>query len=91
MSVKAKKYDKLVESFKKAFPKAWAKPGRDFDGSERRVIWTVDEEGFFRAFDMYAQHDLYQFGVHQKLVDWAEKNGLFFEAYDNETFMAYEI
>ncbi len=91
-----KSQEKLVADFKKTFPGSWAKPGREWDGNESTKLWTGGDwtvktgEFDVPAFNAHTMHPDWEFGVHKLLVAWADKHGLFFEAHDSETYMAYE-
>jgi hypothetical protein len=90
---------KIIDEFKKAFPKAWVKDGREFDGGNA-ILWSGegatlieedDGEGFeVEAFNPYHEDTMYEFGVHKQLVEWADKHGLHWEAYDAGTYLAYK-
>lgn len=88
----AKKQEKLVEAFKKAFPGMWAKPGHEF-GETNAVLWSGEDNYLadgYPAFDYYSMSDKYVFGVHKDIAAWAEKKGIHFECYDPGTYLAYE-
>ena len=90
--------DKLVEEMKAKFgANFWVKPGNEW--SKSAVLWSG--EGAIMpdgtpAFDSMAyerdpQEKLYVMGVHKDLVKWIEAKGLFWEANDAGTYLAYPI
>lgn len=91
------KAEDLAEQFKKDFPQAFVRPGYQFDNKYGCLLWTGGDwtlEDGFLAFDTYAEdykETVYIMGVHRKVRDWADKHGIFFEAYDAETWMGYKL
>jgi hypothetical protein len=96
--------EELITDFQKTFPGAWVKDGSEFDGNISRVLWTgegayLDKEGYVPIFDPNEEADYigrefgltpsYEFGVHKKVIEWGEKNGIYFEPYDNGTLFGY--
>ena len=90
----------ILDEFKKAFPGVRVKDGKDFDGGDA-VLWSgegsevavqIDGEMLMiPAFDYYSTSEMYEFGVHRLLVQWAARHGLEWECHDPGTFLVYNV
>jgi len=83
----------LIDKFEKAFPNAWVKPGDEFSGGGA-VLWSGEgaehkDIALFNYYDDDPKERTYQMGVHVDLVKWSEENGLYWEAHDAGTYLAY--
>lgn len=88
----------ILDELKTEFPDCWFKAGKEFDGSENRIVWSGEGSmiGNLPAFDPSAwEFDsleyVYVMDVHKKLNDFVEVRGYYWESYDAGTFFLYKI
>lgn len=89
--------EKILEDFLKRFPKAWGKPGVEFDGGSA-IIWSGEGSGLADdspCFDYIAAEwdrleEYYTMGIANDLVAWAGEHNCFWECYDPDTYFLYE-
>lgn len=87
------KQDQLIEKAKKTFgPQFWCKPGYEWE--DGAIFWTgegamIDE---MPAYDHWSESPFYtnNCGIHPKLAEFAERNGMFLEPNDAGTLIGYE-
>ena len=85
---------RLMQQLKSDLHISWVKDGNDFDGGGA-ILWSGEGANIVvdgmkvSAFDSYGSYPEYDMGVHQKLVDWSKKHGIYWEAYDAGTYLAY--
>ena len=89
--------DQLVNEIKIVFKADfWVKPGYEWD--QNAVLWSgegsvmPDGTPAFNSlsYESDPEENLYILGVHKDLVKWSSAKGLFWEAHDAGTYLAYQ-
>jgi len=82
----------LVRKFKETFPDCWVKDGVEFNGSDSTLLWTGEGSMVdgIPMFNYNRDDETYVLGVHHKVYNWMLDRGLFFQAHDPGTYLAYE-
>ncbi len=87
--------EKMMEMLKQKFHLRHVRPTEEFNGA-KGGIWTSGEDGAeasdgYPLFDYWSEnHDKYEFGVHNEMMDFLEKNGWYAEWNDPGTIMIWE-
>ncbi len=90
-------HEKILEDFQKSFPKAWGKPGSEFDGGTA-VVWSGEgselndgHECFdSAAYDWDPNERQYVMGIARALINWAAAHKCHWECHDPGTYLLYE-
>ncbi len=86
---------KILQELQAAFPDAWFKPGDEW--SQNAAVWSgegsyVDGNQAFNynSWESDPQEKIWKMGIHNKLFDFVEDRGYYWEANDPGTYILYK-